>query len=216
MPRRTCVASRRSTYFPCCFIHVVEHSSRGTLTRDLVGSPSATCSAAYDSELNSVDCTPPGGCRTDLLSKYAGPDMLAHYSDAGYVSLLTPLALLPAETHARKTLRALIIGGGAGELATTLAAHLRPLLIDVPDASSRMPHSYCRPRPHTRPHVRQQSPHPGAHWAKRQVVVFILPLLGDRAGRRRDRAGAPLLRLRPSRLEIPPLARRYPPAQRHI
>ena len=77
--RRTtsCVASQRSSYFPCCFIHVVERSSRNTLTRDLVGSSSATCSS-YESELNSVDCTPPGGCRTDILSKYAGPDMLSH------------------------------------------------------------------------------------------------------------------------------------------
>ena len=78
--RRTtsCVASQRSSYFPCCFIHVVERSSRNTLTRDLAGSSSATCSASYESELNSVDCTPPGGCRTDLLSKYTGPDMLSH------------------------------------------------------------------------------------------------------------------------------------------
>ena len=72
----SCVASQRSSYFPCCFIHIVERRSRNTLTRDLVGSSSATCSASYESELNSVDCTPPGGCRTDLLSKYAGPDML--------------------------------------------------------------------------------------------------------------------------------------------
>lgn len=79
--RRTtsCVASLRSSYFPCCFIHIVERSSRNTLTRDLVGSSSATCSASYDSELNSVDCTPPGGCRTDILSKYAGPDMLGDW-----------------------------------------------------------------------------------------------------------------------------------------
>ena len=164
--RRTtsCVASQRSSYFPCCFIHVVERSSRNTLTRDLAGSSSATCSASYESELNSVDCTPPGGCRTDLLSKYVGPDMLSdgrqespqpthspravgsshtprplcwaaggsgsaqggdrrrfplrlkHYSDAGYINLLAPLALLPAATHARRRLRALVIGGGAGEV----------------------------------------------------------------------------------------------------
>ena len=163
--RRTtsCVASQRSSYFPCCFIHVVERSSRNTLTRDLAGSSSATCSASYESELNSVDCTPPGGCRTDLLSKYTGPDMLSdgrqespqpshtptahahsssrplcwavggngsthggdrrrfprrfkHYSDAGYINLLAPLALLPATTHARRRLRALVIGGGAGEV----------------------------------------------------------------------------------------------------
>ena len=164
--RRTtsCVASQRSSYFPCCFIHVVERSSRNTLTRDLAGSSSATCSASYESELNSVDCTPPGGCRTDLLSKYTGPDMLSHgrqespqpthtpaatrpqqltaalcwavgssgsahgserrrfplrlkhYSDAGYINLLAPLALLPAATHARRRLRALVIGGGAGEV----------------------------------------------------------------------------------------------------
>ena len=111
-----------------------------------------------------MDCTPPGGCRTDLLSKYVGPDMLSHgrqespqpadspravgsshtprplcwaagnsgsahggnrrrfplrlkhYSDAGYINLLAPLALLPATTHARRSLRALVIGGGAGEV----------------------------------------------------------------------------------------------------
>ena len=74
--RTSCLASQRSSYFPCCFIHIVERSSQNTLTRDLVGSSSATCSDSYESELNSVDCTPPGGCRTDLLSKYAGPDML--------------------------------------------------------------------------------------------------------------------------------------------
>ena len=74
--RTSCVASLRSSYFPCCFIHIVERSSRNTLTRDLVGSSSATCSTSYESELNSVDCTPPGGCRTDILSKYTGPDML--------------------------------------------------------------------------------------------------------------------------------------------
>ena len=164
--RTSCLASQRSSYFPCCFIHIVERSSQNTLTRDLVGSSSATCSDSYESELNSVDCTPPGGCRTDLLSKYAGPDMLGdpwqespqpthtrgppdansssrplywaaegndsapggrrrrfprrfkHYSDAGYINLLAPLALLPAETHARRTLRALVIGGGAGEVTT--------------------------------------------------------------------------------------------------
>lgn len=30
--------------------------------------------------------------------------------------MLTPLALLPAATHARRRLRALVIGGGAGEV----------------------------------------------------------------------------------------------------
>ena len=44
------------------------------------------------------------------------PRRLKHYSDAGYINLLAPLALLPAATHARRTLRALVIGGGAGEV----------------------------------------------------------------------------------------------------
>ena len=44
------------------------------------------------------------------------PLRLKHYSDAGYINLLTPLALLPAATHARRRLRALVIGGGAGEV----------------------------------------------------------------------------------------------------
>ena len=44
------------------------------------------------------------------------PLRLKHYSDAGYINLLAPLALLPATTHARRRLRALVIGGGAGEV----------------------------------------------------------------------------------------------------
>lgn len=135
--RRACVGSQRSSYFSCCWIHVVDTWSRNVLTRDLIGSTSASCSLSYTSELNSVDCTPPAGCRMNLLTKYAGPDVLRHYSDAGYLNLLAPLALLPFETHARAEVRAVVIGGGAGELATTLAAHFRPLQLDVlePDAA---------------------------------------------------------------------------------
>ena len=71
----------------------------------------------------------------DLLQQYVGPDVLDHYSDGGYLSLLAPLALLPPSVLAG-TPRVLVIGGGAGQLATTLATHFA-LQTDVlePDAA---------------------------------------------------------------------------------
>ena len=132
-------ASARSTFFPCCYIQVHERwtDRNTTLTRDLVGSPQAGCTSAYSSELNSVDCTPPRGCRMDIVEKYAGPDLLRHYSDGGYLSLFTALALLPETVMTAGSPRALVIGGGAGEMATTLTTHFRTLEIDVlePDAT---------------------------------------------------------------------------------
>lgn len=131
-------ASARSAFFPCCYIQVHERwtDRNTTLTRDLVGSPQAGCTSAYSSELNSVDCTPPRGCRMDIVDKYAGPDLLRHYSDGGYLSLFAALALLPEAVMAGSP-RALVIGGGAGEMATTLTTHFRTLDVDVlePDAT---------------------------------------------------------------------------------
>ena len=72
----------------------------------------------------------------DIVDKYAGPDLLKHYSDGGYLSLFAALALLPEAVMAGSP-RALVIGGGAGEMATTLTTYFKTLEVDVlePDAT---------------------------------------------------------------------------------
>ena len=110
---------------------------------DLVASPDGACRkvltsnhAEFDQMQNEVKCWQGTGCQLDLTKGYRGADLLDHYSDGGYLSLLAALALLPLPLL-RSGGRALVIGGGAGEIPTTLYANFPGLRVDVvePDAT---------------------------------------------------------------------------------